>query len=162
MTSDGRPVPDPAPGPKERGARPTGGAPRRIVVGFDGSPPSLRAVRLGVSLANAGGRVWILHASEPGRAVAEPLTDEESGAPIRAVTKSIASLVTEAKSRSVHAEGVVRDGPPAELLWRLAREVGAELVVVGTRGLGGTARLLLGSVSSRVVEHATLPVVVVP
>ena len=51
-------------------------------------------------------------------------------------------------------------GVPAEELLKAGE--GADLVVVGSRGVGGFSRLLLGSVSSQVVQHATCPIVVIP
>lgn len=54
---------------------------------------------------------------------------------------------------------VVAGGPAAALL---DAANGADLVVVGRRGLGGFGRLLLGSVSEQVVHHAPCPVVVLP
>ena len=55
----------------------------------------------------------------------------------------------------------VATGDAAEELIRISRERDAELLVVGSRGTGGFARLLLGSVSSKVMDHAACPVVVV-
>ena len=61
-------------------------------------------------------------------------------------------------NRSV--EGAVLRGRPATAIVDDARAFGADLVVVGSRGLGGISSLLLGSVSSEVVDHAPCPVLV--
>jgi nucleotide-binding universal stress UspA family protein len=56
--------------------------------------------------------------------------------------------------------GVVREGQPAEVL--VAESKDAELLVVGSRGLGGFRGLLLGSVGQQCAHHAACPVVIVP
>lgn len=60
----------------------------------------------------------------------------------------------------VEVTGSVAEGNPVEVLLNASRD--ADLLVVGSRGRGGLAGLLLGSVSQRCVERATCPVVVVP
>jgi nucleotide-binding universal stress UspA family protein len=57
-------------------------------------------------------------------------------------------------------ESAVLRGRPATAIVEDARAFGADLVVVGSRGLGGISSLLLGSVSSEVVDHAPCPVLV--
>jgi nucleotide-binding universal stress UspA family protein len=62
----------------------------------------------------------------------------------------------------VHLRRILRDGPPAQTLQAVGNEVGADLLVVGSRGIGGAPSRLLGSTSTQVVHEATVPVVVVP
>lgn len=54
------------------------------------------------------------------------------------------------------------DGNPAEVLILTAADVGARMVVVGARGIGGHPDLMLGSTSHQVIHHASCPTVVVP
>jgi len=61
---------------------------------------------------------------------------------------------------SIYVEHEAIEGYPAEVLVDEARE--AALVVVGSRGHGGFASMLLGSVSHEVAQHASCPVVIVP
>ncbi len=60
---------------------------------------------------------------------------------------------------TIECEGNAAQGQPAEVLLQEARD--ADLIVVGNRGHGGFASLLLGSVSHQVVQHAPCPVTVV-
>jgi nucleotide-binding universal stress UspA family protein len=59
------------------------------------------------------------------------------------------------------AEAHLRTGEPDQEIIALAEELGSSLVVVGSRGLGGVRRALMGSVSDSVVRHAHCPVMVV-
>ena len=67
---------------------------------------------------------------------------------------------TEADGGTV-AQAHLRLGRPDEQIVALAEEIGAGLIVMGSRGLGGLRRLLMGSVSDSVVRHAHCPVLVV-
>jgi nucleotide-binding universal stress UspA family protein len=57
---------------------------------------------------------------------------------------------------------LLRDGPPAQVILDVADEIGADLIVVGTRGTGERVQLPLGSTSTQVVQHASCAVTVVP
>jgi nucleotide-binding universal stress UspA family protein len=59
------------------------------------------------------------------------------------------------------AQPHLRVGRPDEQIVALAEEIGAGLIVMGSRGLGGLRRLLMGSVSDSVVRHAHCPVMIV-
>ncbi|PYC75836.1 universal stress protein UspA [Streptomyces tateyamensis] len=145
---------------------------RRIVVGVDGSDPAAAALRWALTQAAATGagvveavNVWELpgyytlavgvlppptEGLEPeqlaGRILAEAVARETAGGGA-------------SDASGVEVRRLVLPGPAAAALLRQAE--GAELLVVGSRGLGGFTGVLLGSVSRHVVEHAPCPVVVV-
>jgi len=138
-----------------------------IIVGIDGSDHSQRALEWAVQ--EAAIRAVPLTVIAVYRAVAglwggPMLYPQDSG--LSAQARKDAEEATE--KAMANAGGVrppsatVREicGIPAEELVQASKD--ADLVVVGSRGAGGFARLLLGSVSSQVVHHAHCPVVVIP
>jgi nucleotide-binding universal stress UspA family protein len=71
-------------------------------------------------------------------------------------------LAAEVQALAKQTDAVVRSGSPADEIIRTASELGADLIVMGSRGLGSTRSVLLGSVSDRVLHLAHCPVLVVP
>ena len=67
----------------------------------------------------------------------------------------------DAVSQGIEVETHAREGQPAEVIIDVAKQVQADLIVVGSRGLTGIKRFLLGSVSSKVSEHASCSVMIV-
>jgi nucleotide-binding universal stress UspA family protein len=67
----------------------------------------------------------------------------------------------DALAKGVEVETHVREGDPAEVLIDVANEQNADLIVVGSRGLAGIKRFLLGSVSNKVSHHASCSVMIV-
>ena len=65
------------------------------------------------------------------------------------------------RSRNVEVEALVREGYPASVIVEEAEERGADLIVIGTRGLSGLKHLLLGSIAERVVQKAPCAVLTV-
>lgn len=133
----------------------------RIVVGVDGSGQAGAALRWAAEQAGlTGARIDAVIAWEyPLFSVGEvllPPHDPESMA-----TRSLAAAVDEAlgPDRAFDVRQRVVAGHPARALIELAG--GARLLVVGSRGRGGFAAALLGSVAQYCVQHAPCPVVVV-
>ena len=131
---------------------------RLIVVGVDASLGSRIALEHAARRAGGNGRLLVAHTVSAlpdaiGRAVGE----------LDHVRRDIARQLVgqQAAIAGVDAEGRVLDGAPAEAMAGLAREVHADEIVVGTRGMGRFAAAL-GSVSHALLAHADRPVVVVP
>lgn len=77
--------------------------------------------------------------------------------------KALSQWREEAKKQGVaEVNGVVEQGVPFQVITRIAREGGFDLVVVGTHGRTGLRHALIGSVAERVVRHAPCSVLVVP
>ncbi|MEU8104909.1 universal stress protein [Nonomuraea muscovyensis] len=135
-----------------------------IVVGFDGSESSLRAVAwAGQEAALRGAPLRIVHAmarwTPDALLVPEPAGWEvEAEAAAREQLEQVASQARTDRPGVPVTTEVVPSGA-AEGLLQAAE--GAQLLVVGNRGHGGFAELLLGSVSRRVAARATCPVAVV-
>jgi nucleotide-binding universal stress UspA family protein len=137
--------------------------PARFLVGYDGSEPAQRAALFAFRLASAtGAKVWLLYATDGSPGQAEPVTHEEQESRHGAIRSALRRLEEVGRSLGAPVESVFRDGPPAEALLAFARELPADFLLVGTRGLNLPERLVLGSVSSRVVVRARIPVTVVP
>ncbi|CAN6288131.1 unnamed protein product [Urochloa humidicola] len=115
----------------------------------------------------------LVHALEPLRHVMYPVGPGSAvyGAPsmmesVRAAqAENARTLLDRAKrtchQRGVSAEAVVVEGEPREALCRAAADMGAGLLVVGSRGLGAIKRAFLGSVSDYCAHHASCPIMVV-
>jgi nucleotide-binding universal stress UspA family protein len=136
----------------------------RIVVASDGSPAAARAVALAASLPWPGGTVIeALRVDEPLAVDLElpPDAYEALQAEIRRETDEQLALVSgqlAAPGRQVRTVAV--SGRPASAIVALAEHAHADLVIVGSRGRGPLASMLLGSVAAEVVDHAPCPVLV--
>jgi nucleotide-binding universal stress UspA family protein len=146
-------------------ARPEETRGQRIVVGAGGSPSSLEALRWAVRAARAGGgsvdavTAWEYPAGVGGFGWSPGAAFHGSDlADVAEKTLSEAVDTVLAQEDGVSVRRLVREGYPARVLMDAAD--GADLLVVGCRGHGGFAGLLLGSVSAHCVHHAPCPVLV--
>ena len=136
---------------------------RLIVVGVDGSPAATEAVREATELAAATGAELVLVAAyapvtvygEPFFAQAEANADEQ---PARDAARAAVEI---AAAAGVHATPEVVEGNAASEILHVAELRDADLIVVGSRGLGAFSSAFLGSVSRWLLSHAHIPVLVV-
>lgn len=132
----------------------------RIVVGVDGSPSSEQALRWAVQQGRLTDRPVdaVMSWDFPMAYGVAPGSYEEDfhADAVEALDKAVQNVV--GPDDAARVSRIVLRGNPARVL--LDASDGAELLVVGCRGHGGFAGMLLGSVSQHVVAHATCPVVV--
>jgi nucleotide-binding universal stress UspA family protein len=139
-----------------------------ITVGVDGSDNSLRALEWAMKeagLRHAALTVLTVNPVAVSYWTENPIILPEDKAEEEKIRKAAEEAVAKAASQSGESPPpsvTVRaiSGIPAEELIKASGD--AELLAVGARGGGGFARLLLGSVSSQIVQHAACPVTVVP
>ena len=132
-----------------------------ILVGVDGSEPSLRAAEWAATDAAAAGlAVRVCYVNDVSALAEVPMPQEfRRSAHAYGHRMVDRALVRIRHVAPVDATGEIADGNPAAELIR--RAAGAEQVVLGSRGAGGFERLVLGSVGAEVAAHAPGPVVVV-
>jgi nucleotide-binding universal stress UspA family protein len=134
-----------------------------VVVGVDGSEASTDALRWAVRYARMAGTTvrvvtaWYFPASY-GWAPTPLIAEVDLEADARLAQKQVLEEVV-ATEGPVTVQTEIVQGPPALMLLREAGD--ADLLVVGSRGHGAFAGMLLGSVSEHCVHHAACPVVVV-
>lgn len=135
-------------------------SPRRIIVGVDGSPNSAKAVDWAIEYAHAGDTVVLVSAWSPVVVPADmalSYTFDDTGAR-SLLDGEVARVKSAGESRSVKIESSFETTDPRTAILSSA----SDLVVVGARGHGGIAGLLLGSVADYVARHSKVPVVIVP
>lgn len=142
----------------------TGPSENRVVVGADGSPDSVTAVRVGAQEADRIGAVlevvhaWLEPAVVSGVTWVPPDIEDLTRDEERVVLSEAAAGLGEDFPDLEIERSLVQAQPAAALL---AAASAARLLIVGSRGLHGVARMLLGSTSHAVVLHSPCPVLVV-
>jgi nucleotide-binding universal stress UspA family protein len=143
--------------------------PTRILLATDGSEEADLAARTAGDIAEkTSSELHVVHV-----AYLLPMSSEASYMASRLYREAYEGLKQEAQElldeqvRKIKAAGgsvaqaQLRIGEPDEEIVALGDEIGAGLIVMGSRGLGGIRRALMGSVSDSVVRHAHCPVLVV-
>lgn len=132
-------------------------------MGFDGSLSSGRAVAFAFEFARrTSAGLYLVHAKDRSERRAEPVTEEAIRGTEEALARGADAWRRRAMEQEVRFDEIYREESAADAILAVADEVGAQLIVVGTRGLGSMEKVVLGSVSSQVLARAKVPVTVVP
>ncbi len=142
---------------------------KSIVVGTDGSETAREAVNQAIGLAKAvGASIELVSAFEP--IPSQRLREQVREVPqdmqwmvnpredVEATLREAADAVEQA---GVPVTSYAREGDPADAILDVAEERGADLIVVGNKGMTGAKRFLLGSVPNRVSHHAPCSVLII-
>ena len=144
------------------------GVPTKIVVGTDGSPTALRAVSKATALAKAVGAELVIvsafnNRAPSGVAAAGIALDSSWVAAAQTGAESVAKEAAE----KAKADGVITvsyqavAGDPSEVLLQVTTEQGADLLVVGSKGMQSTARFLLGPIANKVSRKVPCDLLIV-
>jgi nucleotide-binding universal stress UspA family protein len=144
---------------------------RKIVVAFDGSQNSVRALKVAGRIAESrNAKLIVVHVYVPpvyyyygpmGLPAYDVGRFEETMKKEADETAKKAAQIVRESGVEGNAEVLESRGSVVQALSEFAANEKADLIVIGTRGLGGFKKMLLGSVSSGVVQHAPCSVLVV-
>jgi nucleotide-binding universal stress UspA family protein len=135
---------------------------RRMLIGYDGSPQSEKAVELAFSLAQCvDSTVLVFAVARP----PEPATSVELEAVLddarEHYQEGFRKILEKARAHDLNVRTDMAVGHPGEQIIHRAEKDGIDLIVLGRRGRSMISRMMLGSVSERVLRYAHCPVMVV-
>lgn len=139
--------------------------PTKMLVATEGSEEAELALQTAVTLAkNTGSELHVVHVFPMDEGIPYPaeVLKREAEETEQQARDFLDRQVQRVRDEGlVAAESYYRKGRPANEIVKLSEELGVDLVVVGSRGLGGIRRALMGSVSDSVVRYAPCPVMTV-
>lgn len=138
----------------------------KILVPVDFSPDSAKALKMAIELAKSfGARIHLIHCYPINVGGISPygMTPPETfDLELRdAALQKLAEWREKATAEGIQTDETVTPMFPSEAIATLAREKGADLIVMGTRGLTGLKHIVLGSVAERALRIAPCPVLTV-
>jgi nucleotide-binding universal stress UspA family protein len=137
---------------------------RRILIAVDSGPIAAHAADGGVSLARElGGEVALLHAIDIASTYGTEagVSQGQLMAEARREGKRLLAGYRQQLSLEPSTLEFIVEGKPSDEIVKAARQWPADVIVIGSRGLGGVQRALLGSVAEGVIRHAPCPVLVI-
>lgn len=133
---------------------------KNILLAVDGSEHALKAARLAGEMARlTNANLWVITSFDPiPTYLGEPNLSQVITARTREAESTLNAALEEVGQVPGELKTEVLEGPPAEAILKVATVREVDLIVMGTRGLGRLAGVLLGSQSQKVIAHASCPV----
>lgn len=136
---------------------------KRTVVAYDGSNESQKALNWGIYFGKKFGAdvrtVTVIAPPELGPEINEQ--DEYYLNADKYYRPKLDKVREYGEQSGISIKTVILIGHPAESIIKYASNNGADLILIGTRGLGGFDKLIIGSVAQKVTKHANVPVLIV-
>ena len=138
---------------------------KKILIPTDGSDCSLRATTFAINFAkNCNAEIYAIYVVDT--IILEELTRAIATKDVEKELKEkgerfLDYVVNSAKKEGITAEAILAKGEPHDQIVFFAKTKGIDMIVMGSYGRRGTKRILIGSVTSRVIEYAPCPVLVV-
>ncbi len=135
-----------------------------MLLAYDGSEPSKHALEVATDLAKKiGAKIYLLYVVDV--SAATELFGEYSGKIAEELMEKAKGILKEAvekiREKGVEVEEIVEAGTPAEKIVEVAKKKNVYMIVMGAHGYSGIKRLLIGSVSEKVIRMSDRPVLVV-
>ena len=138
---------------------------QNILIPTDGSDYSLRAAEYGISIAKMlGAQIMVVYVLD--EVVLEQVSRASEREEVERELKNdgqryINYVLSLAEKQVVKASSIIAKGRPFEQIVHIAKGLKMDLIVMGTYGLRGSERILIGSVAERVIEYSSCPVLVI-
>ena len=135
---------------------------KTIVVPTDGSENAKRALEHALAVADRNqAELIVVHVANIVSAISGGYVSEQIAEDMEETGKEILNDVVKEIPAGVKVKSVFEVGSPGPALLAVAKKYNADLIVMGSRGLGPLKGLFMGSVSSYVTSHSTCPVLII-
>ena len=136
---------------------------KKILMAHDGSKSSEKALKKALQVAEIFGSSLTVLSVIPELYLTELMALDRARI-LDTMTKETREMMEKIKAKSKHLKSlktVIRQGDPADEILKTAEKIKADVIITGSHGRHGAQRFLLGSVSSKIVDHAECDVLVV-
>ena len=138
-----------------------------ILIATDGSENSKKAITSGIEIAkNTGAKVYAVYVIVPVSAAMSRRGSDWAKAAMEMMRnegkKATGYIEKLGQEANLYVESVILEGDPADEIIKFADKNDIDLVTMGTRGLSGIKRFMVGSVADKVVRHSDKEVLIVP